>query len=74
MHVNWRDQAIADPRRVSAKVFESAAERTQASGAADSGADYRNGETKLHRENPLPADHRPPTLISRAVRLSREVR
>ena len=64
MHINRRDQAIADPQRVVAKVLESAAERAQTSGAADSGPDYGNCETKLHRENPLQADDRRPTLIS----------
>src|SRR5487761_740620 len=41
----------------------SAAERAQASGAADSGPDYGKCETKLHCENSLRADHRPPILI-----------
>jgi hypothetical protein len=63
MHINRRDQAIADPQRVVAKVLESAAERAQTSGAADSGPDKGNRETKPHRENLLQADDRPPTLI-----------
>jgi hypothetical protein len=36
MHIDRLDQAIADPQRVVAKVLDPAAERAQASGAADS--------------------------------------
>src|ERR1700756_5159117 len=48
-----RAQAIAPPQGVVAKVLESAAERAQTCGAADSGPDYGKCETKLHRESPL---------------------
>jgi hypothetical protein len=48
MHIDRRDQAIADPQRVVAKVLESAAERAQANGAADSGPDDGKCETKFH--------------------------
>jgi hypothetical protein len=37
LHVYRRDQSIADPQRVVAKVLESAAERAQTSGAGDRG-------------------------------------
>src|SRR6185437_4306092 len=47
MHSNRLDQAIADPQRVVVKVLDPAAERAQASGAADSGPDYGKCETKL---------------------------
>ncbi len=53
VHINRRDQPIADPQRVVAKVLESAAERAQAGGATDSGPDYGKCETKLHRGIPL---------------------
>jgi hypothetical protein len=44
------------------EALESAAERAQTSGAANSGPDCGDGETKLHHENPPQADNRPPTL------------
>ena len=62
MHIDRRDQAIADPQRVVAEVLESAAECAQTSGAAHSGPDYGNCETKLHREAPLSADDRRPAV------------
>jgi|GEM_PF-4958740 len=37
VHINRCDQAIGDPQRVVTKVLESAAERAQTGGAADSG-------------------------------------
>jgi hypothetical protein len=46
------------------EALESAAERAQTSGAVGSGPDYGKCETRLHRENPLQADNRPPTLTS----------
>jgi hypothetical protein len=64
MHSNRRDQAIADPQRVVAKVLESAAERAQASGVADSGPDDGKCETKPYRGNPLRADLRPASMMS----------
>src|SRR5246127_4362945 len=65
VHVNRRYEAIADPQCVVAKVLESAAERTQTSGAADSGPDYGKCETKLHREN-APYHFGDPSTIVRA--------